>query len=366
MNEHLQAQTKKQLGQFYTTQVDYIFTNMYNIPLNSKIIEPFAGNGDIIRWIRTQAHDAQSQQEIECYDIQQPSENTHRTDFNIIQRDTLISPPIYTNKFIITNPPYLARNKSSEKEIYDIYNLNDLYKCFISSFCNKNNLAIGGIIIIPLNFLCAVRKSDIELRMTFFTYYYIEILNIFEESVFQDTSVNVCSILFKRRNDDKQPNSDDIQNIHIYPQDIRLTDGWNLVDGIIGGDEIPTQLSTSPIIFTRLTHQPKTDAFVCNIKLYALDTGNPDGSGRIRLEYDTTHFVGIQTDRSFATIVSSQEIPTAIQKELVNKFNEKLEYLRKKYYSMFLSTFRESKDYIRKRISFKLVYLMLNHLLHEI
>ena len=42
---------KSKLGQFYTTNYDYILKNM-NIPDNiTQIIEPFAGNGDLLKFI---------------------------------------------------------------------------------------------------------------------------------------------------------------------------------------------------------------------------------------------------------------------------------------------------------------------------
>ena len=45
---------KKELGQFYTKNYDYILQNI-NIPGNiSNIVEPFAGDGDLINYINKQ------------------------------------------------------------------------------------------------------------------------------------------------------------------------------------------------------------------------------------------------------------------------------------------------------------------------
>ena len=47
----LQTMSKQRLGQFYTTNYDYILSNM-KIPENTKhIIEPFVGNGDLLNFI---------------------------------------------------------------------------------------------------------------------------------------------------------------------------------------------------------------------------------------------------------------------------------------------------------------------------
>jgi tRNA1(Val) A37 N6-methylase TrmN6 len=117
---------KKNKGQFYTTNSDYILEGLFE-KLNSvdKIIEPFGGKGDLVDWLKKK----DSSLNIEAYDIDP------KKDY-IIKKDTLLSPPNYENAHIITNPPYLARNKCKNKEIYDKYNTNDLYKCFIKSFIN--------------------------------------------------------------------------------------------------------------------------------------------------------------------------------------------------------------------------------------
>ena len=131
--------SKSQLGQFYTTNYEYILSNM-EIPNNVKtIIEPFVGNGDLLKFIKNK-----DKYNIEIYDIDPVLIDT-------IKRDTIKNPPDYTNKFILTNPPYLARNKNKNKELYEKYNCNDLYKCFIRNIIT--NTCQGGIIIIPLNFL---------------------------------------------------------------------------------------------------------------------------------------------------------------------------------------------------------------------
>ena len=113
---------KQQLGQFYTTNYTYILQN-FNISFLRKkeipiIIEPFTGKGDLINFLQYQVKKLLPRKinllNYELYDIDPKFKNT-------IKRDTLIKPPVYKNKFVITNPPYLARNKSTNKSIYDKY-----------------------------------------------------------------------------------------------------------------------------------------------------------------------------------------------------------------------------------------------------
>ncbi len=159
------------------------------IPYNIKnIIETFCGNGDLLNFIEDK-----SKYNIECYDIEP------KKDF-ILNKDTILNPPNYNNKFIITNPPYLARNKNDIKNLYDKYDVNDLYKCFIKELII--NKCIGGIIIVPLNLFSSIRKNDIELRKVFLDIYNIIIINIFEEKVFDDRSYTICSFQFENKNNE--------------------------------------------------------------------------------------------------------------------------------------------------------------------
>ena len=196
-------ENKKDLGQFYTTNYEYILQKLF-IPKNIKnIIEPFAGNGDLIPFIKQIEKENKNNYNIECFDIDPKKKY-------IIKRDSILHPPDYNNKFIITNPPYLARNKSSNKTLFNKYNVNDLYKCIIKEILV--NKCLGGILIIPLNFWSSIRKLDIELRKSFLNIYDIVLLNIFEEKVFDDTSYTICSFQFELKKKDKN-----ILNIIIYP-----------------------------------------------------------------------------------------------------------------------------------------------------
>lgn len=180
--------SKRTLGQFYTTKYGYILQNL-SIPSTVKrVVEPFAGNGDLVDFIKSFKKENIS---IECFDI------APKKEF-ITNQDTLLFPPSLDEAFVVTNPPYLARNKSSDKKYFDKYNTNDLYKCFIRILVSERK-CIGGIIIIPLNFFSSIRQSDIDLRKSFLDVYAVETMNIFEEQVFDDTSYTICSFQFKRR-----------------------------------------------------------------------------------------------------------------------------------------------------------------------
>ena len=79
---------KSTLGQFYTTNNEYILQDL-EVPCNERtIIEPFAGQGDLLKNLKSDSY------ELELYDLDP------RCD-NIKKRDTLANPPNYNNKFCL-------------------------------------------------------------------------------------------------------------------------------------------------------------------------------------------------------------------------------------------------------------------------
>ena len=103
--------------------------------------------------------------------------------------------------------------------------------------------------------------------------------------------------------------------------------------------------------------EPTSDLF-----LRAVDTGSKDG--RISLSINKNHYYGSKNDRIYATIKTNVKLNNKQQKFICKKFNEILEENRAKYHSIFLLNFREhSKFYQRKRISFRMSYDLINHII---
>jgi len=338
--------SKSQLGQFYTTNYQYILSNM-KLPENVKtIVEPFVGNGDLLKFIKNK-----TKYNLEFYDIDPKITNT-------IKRDTLTNPPNYINKFILTNPPYLARNKSKNKDLYDKYECNDLYKCFIINIIT--NVCEGGIIIIPLNFLSSIRKCDIELRQHFLEKYSIKIVNIFEEQVFDDTSYAVCSIYFVKK-------TNDINSIkmYIYPLKKELNISLTTENNYTIGGEIYNLNKNKKIKVERATNNNKTSNGLTNILLKCIDD-NINSKIGLSIVKDSDRYIDSTPNlsaRSYATLIITPTISLEKQKNIVEKFNTYFNEQRETYNSLFLTNYRESNSIARKRISFALVYEIVSHLM---
>ena len=329
----MKQSNKKKYGQYYTTNCDYILSNI-TIPKNAKLIEPFVGQGDLVKW--------SNRSDWELYDIDPKCK--------AITQDTLLSPPDYKDKYPVTNPPFLAKNKSKDKRIYEKYGVDDLYKACIKSFVDGD--VAGGILIIPLNFFC---DRDKGIRNLFFDRYNVDSVNVFEETVFDDTSYTICSFQFSKGT---------YQNpivFNFYPNktsktfELKKEYGWR-----VGGEIFKKKKSKYKLGRLLEGQTPST-----NIYLNAIDTGSNEG--RIRLIANHTHFYDNtpnKSNRAFATITCNVKINN--EQLIVNKFNEKLEDLRETYRSMFLVNYRNStKNYARKRISFQQCYALLRDVLED-
>ena len=334
---------KKALGQFFTTNYNYILQNMF-LPEGTKFIcEPFTGNGDLLNFFDC------SKYYIDCYDID-PKHNF------ILQRDTLIDPPSYEDCFVITNPPYLARNKCKSKSLFDRYQVNDLYKCFISNLCE--NKADGGILIVPLNFWCSIREIDIQLRKHFLTTYNVNRVNVFEEQVFNDTTYTICAFQFQLKS---VPKYNEIP-FDIYPSKRQLVMSLNVENSFTIGNEIYTLPKQTTYQITRMV---EGDAKTTNILVKCIDD-NENNKICLKIVDDDKIYVDDtpnKSARTYATLSILPVIDSERQKKLVEKFNLYLEEMRHKYNSMFLTNYRESKNIARKRISFDLVYTIVGYLL---
>lgn len=126
------------------------------------------------------------------YDVD-PSKASE-SPFPVSVRDSLRSPPQYAGKFVVTNPPYLNKNKAKgvAKESFSGHSSDDLYQIAVSTLSDAD----GGILVVPINFLSA--ENAAESRKIFFRNFRIISANYFTEAVFDDTGYSVVAFSFER------------------------------------------------------------------------------------------------------------------------------------------------------------------------
>jgi len=348
---HLNIMSKKELGQFYTTNYKYILSDIY-IPKNVEcIIEPFVGKGDLLKFI-----DNEGSYNIEIYDIDPKIEGT-------IEQDTLKIPPNYNNKFIITNPPFLARNKSGDKSVFELYKTNDLYKCFITSFVNQNN-CIGGILIIPAGFFFSSRPLDVKCRSEFMKNFKIIKIKYFEETVFEDTPTTIVVFLFEKSDIILQEQNVEWTLMPLNTKKHFIMKSSN--DWIIGGDIYNLPILENISVRRYVVGQElKDNEQQLYITLNALDSGTK--SNRIGLSYKKDYlYPAKDCSRTYATLrIIGKTLSEDEQISICKEFNEFIEKKRQENWSLFLPQFRESKEYARKRIPFMLAYHIFLHIIYQ-
>lgn len=326
---------KKELGQFYTTNSNYITKGLLNIfPEKSKIIDPFAGQWDLLNLIK-------DKHIIEAYDLDPQNEET-------IKRNTLLNSPSYKGKWIFTNPPYLHRSRAKEKLIFDKYNTDDLYKASILSILECE----GGILIIPTNFF---NTCDTKVRKEFLNRFQVVKLKVFEHQVFEDTGIPVCAFSFIRKESKEQilkttflPSNKEMKFV------IREED-----DYIIGKEILNLEQSNVEIKRIRNTKEKPEGTY---LHLQVIDKGNKEG--RLKLFYSEKHYYGDEDSRAYTTITFNQNIPRLIQRRIVEEFNKRIEEYREKYNSMFLTNYMNSVNGVaRKRISYNMCYIIISNIL---
>ncbi len=368
---------KRNLGQFFTTNSEYILQGFEKFVKKREVIDPFAGNQDLMNWAKNN----------NCKKIIGFDYDKNYTDKkNVFLNDSLNSPQNY--KFVCTNPPYLHKNKADKNIKEKFFGgkhsiFEDLYQISIFSILNCEE----GVLIVPLNFLCA--ENSKKIRKLFFEKFEIVKLNIFSEQVFNDTTYNIISFYFKKKDRISEKNLIDAT---IYPENkkIKLTIEkkyhWQF-----GGDFINKIKQTKNHLgIFRLTEnylksgEYEVEIALQNIKdkkmlnisddiknslkknilfLRAIDSKN---GKKIQLEdirkYKIAGLVGKNTSRNMAHLIFRKEISVVEQIELMKKFNEELNDNRNKYFSFFLTNFRDNN---RKRISFDLAYKFLNYIYYE-
>lgn len=144
--------TKQQFGQFFTTNSDYILQGFEKFVNHKEIIDPFAGNQDLIKWSKKN-----NCKKITGFDCDKKYVNNKEVFYN----DSLNNSKKY--KFVCTNPPYLHKNKTDKKTKQKFFsgnnsNFEDLYHVSIFSILNCEE----GILIVPLNFLSAENSKKIR------------------------------------------------------------------------------------------------------------------------------------------------------------------------------------------------------------
>jgi hypothetical protein len=374
-NKFKRDSQKKQLGQFFTKNSDYILDGFESLIRDKNISDPFAGSGDLLLWAKKN-----SARSVKGFDV----DKKYIDNKKIFYQDSINGKFVYD--FVVTNPPYLNVNKASKKvkeKYFQDSQFEDLYQISLSALLNSQE----GIVIVPINFLSA--NNSKKIREIFFSKFKIVKMNYFKQQVFPDTTYNVIAFYYRLKN--KNEDSFVIKT-HIYPENkiinIELNQqfGWS-----IGGDFLKIiEKERNVLGIKRLTEKDlersvgeieikvaynhvkdvrtiKVSKNVYNliksnvILLKAIDSGTE--KGKISLEnikkYNVECLISKETSRHMIYLVFGNVISVNDQEKIIKLFNQEINKLRDDYLSLFLTNYRDND---RKRISFDFVYKFINYL----
>ncbi|MBP5835830.1 hypothetical protein [Candidatus Phytoplasma meliae] len=259
---------KKQFGQFFTRKQSWFTKPLKefihdNLKENHFVLDPFAGEGDILNFLK-------------CY-FENKITNLHFVGYDIDKKftehkmnDSLKDIP-YEKKhkyFITTNPPYLAKNSCCRKKYTQTYkdyfettNFTDLYLLALSKMISTNQ---PGFAIVPETFINSkFDKTNINKII------------VIESNPFEDTTTPICVVCFNGvelekqiiyKNDDKIGSLQELKKIKTFVKEkseflkkIRFND-VNGVVALVGVD------STNPKEKIKFIHKKELKYNISNIK----------------------------------------------------------------------------------------------------
>ncbi|OHA46468.1 MAG: hypothetical protein A3A80_04270 [Candidatus Terrybacteria bacterium RIFCSPLOWO2_01_FULL_44_24] len=365
---------KKQLGQFFTINSDYILNGLDKYVRNKTVVDPFAGSGDLLMWA-----EKQGARKVRGYDVDKKLVDNK----NIFLNDSIRTPQAY--KFVLTNPPYLninKANKSIKERYFYKFSFEDLYQISLVSILNSDE----GIVIVPINFLSA--ENSKKIRDIFFGKFRIVEMNYFKQQVFPDTTYNVIAFYYRKKT--AIHNSSFAIKTSIYPDrksvSIQLDKQYHWTIGgkirtLINGQQnvlgirrlVESDIKSGPIkIKAAYNHVKDVREFriskdvhgIINsnlILLKAIDSGTPNGKIALEniREYGVECLISKPSSRHMIQLIFDTPIPVRQQKQIIDKFNKEINKLRDNHLSLFMTNYRDND---RKRISFDFVYKFINYI----
>lgn len=329
------TQTKKQaLGQYFTTNAAEILKGYEHVVKNKAVIDPFAGNKDLLNWAMLNGCSIN-----QGYDIA-PVDDT------IMFQDTLVTPPDYSNSVVVTNPPYLSSNKcrTGDKSPYHRWNQNDYYKCHLASL--GPNGCDEALEIVPSNFFCEGRDA---IRATLFKTHHIVSAKYWDQPSFDDASTGTCVLHLKRGEKRSQ-----VFPLTLLPAgvviDVELEAKYRYLHGKDFFDYI-AKAPTLSLVKTDIGMTPPNT----NIVVGLLDNGKwPVGisfNSGLPIYCQPKSFTTYQLTTPHVTLSEIE------QRAIIELFHHKLTGFRKQYHSLFLANYMGpsqkilSRDYVNKLIS---------------
>ena len=331
MKRHTSQTDKQREGVYYTSHAASLLTGYEHVVRGEYVTEPFAGGGDITRW---------------CYEsgahfVMEYDKNANRSP--VIQNDSIMN-PVLLNNVVVTNPPYLARNKCKDKTAFDFWETNDLYKCHLAAIARSamdmmSPTVEKGVLILPSNFLS--ERSSFA-RDLFFSYYRMNHVKYYYTQEFDDATTGICVFDFELW----EPQQEMTCQVDVYYEEDVFTQQMTFHedDGWLCGREFFKTIRRAPHYKVKILREGDTPD--SNIVIGLLDKGKyPLGA-----HYNDGPPIYC-AEKAFTTYqcVLGRELTEQQQHLAVVRFNDILYQMREKYHSLFLSNYMGGEQKILSR-----------------
>ena len=326
--------TRRAHGQFYTTynpfNLDPFHRWLKSIPdyKTTTILEPFAGANNIVQMVE----DLGYTNHWDCFDIDPESQDDNSTAYPVIQRDTLSNYPT-DYSIAITNPPYLAKNSASRRNLpFPTTHFEDLYQLALHTMLTHTPYVAA---IIPESFI----------TQNLFHNLLYAIISL-PCKMFENTEVPVCLALFTPSTQQSTPNDFQLWSSN------KLLGNYSTLKNLI----VP-----SPHSLPWTFNDPQG-----HITLYAVDS-QKGPTIRFALSSTEKNLPTIKHSSRSITRISST-VPSSLLPCLVKEANALLATMRSQTSDAFLTSFkglRHDGQY-RRRLDFAQARNILNTCAHPL
>ena len=324
MKRHTTQDSKQRKGQYFTTKASDLLAGLEKKVWKSVVCEPFAGGGDLVEWCYNNAAVG-----VKAYDID-PQNDT------VVLNDSILDPWYDGCDMIVTNPPYLSRNKNKDKRPYEQWGQSDLYKCHLASIVASD--IEQGILILPSNF---ISESNSKIRDLFFSRFKLNFVKYYRYPVFDDATTGICVIHFSRWT----PQAHMVVVIETHYPDRAVSKDFLLKNeyGWLPGLEFFEYIFADP---DPLNVEILRDGAGTNIVISLLTYGKlPLGA----------HYNDAEPIYAEPKVFTTYQVKLPIdiseddQRRVVSMFNNKLNRYQEKYESLFLANYMGAEQKIMSR-----------------
>ena len=288
---------------------------------------------------------------------------TLRLPLEEVEEDAFLSPPSYEGALVVTVVPHGTATDAEGAAIVDKYKENDFYKCFLRSALASG--CAGLWVCVPLSFFLGLNGTG--LRRDFLSQFRVVAASLFHGNVLRYDACSYVSVCFHRS---ATPLTEQVVPWTLWASGtttvaavaerrhfpIRKADDW-----IFCADLYSLQRNPAIKVTRFLSGNPvPDDTQVTGLVLHAIDGGALNA--RIRMRVDRAKQYGSATSKNVTTLcIKGRHLTEAQQEQVAEAWTLLIEELRQERWGLFLSALDDQTTYSRKRIGYKLAFLLTEH-----